>query len=240
MKIEDKNGNAIHTIEEWAKLYDTPQSSHQWKKGRSAYSAAQFILENDGSLVIQSRASDAIGETIEIEKIIPEFEVRFDEYGRGRVHDLGVFGRSQSGRSIFIGVEAKVDESFGASALDSYVAAKAKQIVGVSTNAPERIEKLLSQHFSNPDPAMFNVRYQLLYATVGTLAVEADIHLLFVVVFKTSLYNESIGAENFKDYVQFMNKCDASPLKLSTKEALGHILNINGQELLCLHEYFPL
>lgn len=240
MKIEDKNGREIFGLDDWAKIYETPQSSHQWKKGRSAYSAAQFVLELEGVPAIQSRITGVIGEPIEIEKIVPELEVRFDEYGRGRVHDLGMFGRTQSGKSIFIGVEAKVDESFGASVLDSYLAAKSKQIAGVSTNAPERIEKLLSQHFKNPNPSMFEVRYQLLYATVGTLAVEADIHVLYVVVFKTLLYDESIGVENYRDYVQFMNKVGASTLKLKTKEVLGHKLNINERELLCLHEYFEL
>ena len=234
MKIEDKNGNIIKDLNDWSKL----QSTRHWKKGRSAYSTAQFILEAGGASIIQSRVSDILGETIEIELITPEFEVRFDEYGQGRVHDLALFGKTRSDKKIFIGVEAKVDESFGAAVSETYLAAKAKQIVGKSTKAPERIEKLLSRHFNKPDPSMFNVRYQLLYATVGTLAAKADIHVLFVIVFKTDLYNENIGAENYQDYIRFMNISEASTVQLSTKETLGHKLNINGQELLCLYEHF--
>lgn len=124
--------------------------------------------------------------------------------------------------------------------LDAYLIAQAKQITGVSTKAPERIEQLLALHFKEPDPTMFDVRYQLLYATAGTLAAEADVHLLYVIVFKTPLYNESIGAENYRDYVQFMDKVGATTLRLPSKEAVGHKLDLKGRELVCLHEYFQL
>ena len=174
------------------------------------------------------------------ERAIPEFEVRFDELGRGRMHDIAIFGNTEYRESVFVGVEAKVDESFGASVHDVYLKAKAKQISGVSTNAPERIEKLLAMHFSEPDISMFDIRYQLLYATVGTLAAKADISVLFVIVFKTGMYNESISADNYRDYIQFMNKVGAIPLKLSSKEAQGHELELQEKRLLCLHEYFEM
>ena len=117
---------------------------------------------------------------------------------------------------------------------------KAKQITGTSTNAPERIEKLLAMHFRDPDPSMFDIRYQLLYATAGTLAAGADISVLFVAVFKTGLYTESSGVKNYRDYIQFMGKVGATPLKLSIKEVQGHKLVLQGKQLVCLHEYFEL
>lgn len=240
MIIESSNGAEISNIVDWAKLYDTPQSSHQWKEGRSAYSAAEFILNKNGSRVLQDRVSESIGKPFEIERVVPEYEVRFDKFGRGRIHDLGIFGTTTDGKSIFVGVEAKVDETFGASVHDSYLKMKAKQITGLSTNAPERIEKLLTMHFCDPDPSMFDIRYQLLYATAGTLAAGADISVLFVAVFKTALYNESIGVENYRDYIQFMGKIRAKPLQLPSKAVQGHELVLQGKRLVCLHEYFEL
>jgi Domain of unknown function (DUF6946) len=240
MRIETSRGNEITNLEDWAKLYDTPQSSHQWKEGRSAHSVAEFLINLDGAKTIQDRVSEAIGKTIEISRVIPEYEVRFDKFGRGRVHDLGMFGTTSDDETIFIGVEAKVDETFGATVHDSYLTAKAKQITGISTNAPERIEKLLAMHFSDPNPSMFDIRYQLLYATAGTLAADADISVLFVAVFKTDLYNESIGVENYRDYIQFMGKVGAIPLQLPTKEVQGHELLLQKKHLVCLHEYFEL
>ncbi|MCK5326867.1 MAG: hypothetical protein KAJ57_12685 [Woeseiaceae bacterium] len=240
MRIEDANGNEILTLEEWEKLYDTPQQSHQWVQHRSAYSVAEFMLNHDGASHIQARVSDAFGQSLMLERAIPEYEQRFDKYGRGRVHDLGIFGTSSDGRSVFVGVEAKVDEPFGATVHDSYLQAKANQITGKSTNAPERIEKLLALHFAEPDTSMFDIRYQLLYATAGTLAAEADISVLYVVVFKTPLYDESIGANNYRDYIHFVNKVGGKPVALGDKGAVAHQLELGGRELLCLHEYFAL
>ena len=240
MRIENSKGYEILNLADWEKLYDTPQSSHQWKEHRSAYSAAEFIMNRNGGAAIQSRVSDALCRAVNFHRAIPEFEVRFDEFGRGRIHDIAIFGATDSGESVFVGVEAKVDETFGSSVHDAYLTAKAKQIVGSATKAPERIEKLLSMHFAEPGMAMFDVRYQLLYATAGTIAAEADISILYIIVFKTALYNESIGAENYRDYIQFMSKVGAKPLNLSSKEVLGHELILQQKKLTCLHEYFEI
>lgn len=240
MRVEDLSGHEIASLKEWAALYDSPRQSHQWKQHRSAHSVAEFILAHNGGEAIQARVSQALGKNVGLERAIPEYEVRFDQYGRGRVHDLGIFGRTDSGQSVFVGVEAKVDESFGLPVKDVYLATKARQIAGVSTNAPARIEQLLAGHFKAPEPAMFDIRYQLLYATAGTLAVEADLHVLYVIVFRTPLYNETIGAENYRDYVQFMEKVGAESLRFASKEAVGHVLELEGRSLVCLYEYFQL
>lgn len=242
MDVIGSRGEKIESMEAWANLYESPRSSHQWKKFRSAYSVADFILNQNGSTVFQNRISQALGEPVKLELARPEMEVRFDQFGRGRMHDLGITGRTASGKSLFVGIEAKVDEPFGALVRERYLSAKARQIAGDSTNAPTRIENLLKLHFSEPDPSMFEVRYQLLYATAGTLAVSADVHVLYIVVFKTPLYNEIIAAENYQDYTNFMAKTKANPHKLTNneKEVTAHKLLLNGKELICLYECFDL
>jgi len=87
---------------------------------------------------------------------------------------------------------------------------------------------------------MFDIRYQLLYATAGTIAAGADISVFFVAVFKTALYNESIGADNYRDYIQFMGKVGGTPLQLPSKKVQGHELVLQGKRLVCLHEHFEL
>lgn len=240
MRIEDSSGTEIANFADWAKLYASPQASRQWKKCRSAYSAAEFILHQDGARTLQNRVAEALCENLKIERVVPEYEVRFDEFGRGRVHDIALFGTTNNGQSVFVGVEAKVDETFGASVKDSYLNSKAKQITGTSTNAPERIEKLLAIHFHKPDSSMFDIRYQLLYATAGTIAEGADISILFVVVFKTALYDERIGAENYQDYIKFMKIIGASSLKLPSTEVQGHEILLQDKRLVCLHEYIEM
>jgi len=240
MRVEDSEGNLISTMDDWAKLYDTPQQSHQWKKHRSAQSVAEFIINRKGADSIQSRISAVLSQSVSLERATPEVEIRFDKYGRGRVHDLAIFGQTDSGESLFVGLEAKVDESFGVYVRDAYLSAKAKQITGTSTKAPERIEELLGLHFSEPDVSMFDVRYQLLYATAGTLAAEADISVFYVIVFKTQLYDESIGADNYADYLHFVTSVGGIPIKQDNKEALAHELTLNGKRLVCIYEYFDL
>ena len=240
MKVEDILGNLLTSIADWAKLYDSPRSSHQWKQFRSAYSVAEFVLNRNGAESLRARVSDAIGEPVEFERAVPEYEVRFDRFGRGRMHDLAIFGKTSTGKTVFAGIEAKVDEPFGATVRDAYLTAKAKQMSGESTNAPERIEELIKLHFPKPDVSVFDIRYQLLYATAGTLAAGADISILFVVVFKTPLYSETMSSENYRDYVDFLGRVKAEPLKLSNQEAHGHKLILGTKELICLHESFEL
>lgn len=240
LKLEDSTGQPIASLEDWARLYDNHQTSHQWKKGRSAYSAAEFVLENDGLRLVSDRASETLHTPVTVDRAVPEYEVPFDEYGRGRVHDIGIVGRTAEGKSVFVGVEAKVDESFGATVLDTYLDAKARQICGISTNAPERMEKLLSRHFFEPTRAMFQVRYQLLYATIGTLAAGADHSILFVIVFRTNAYSEAKGAENFRDYAYFMESVNAVPLERPGAAALAHEIEFDGRPLQCRYEYFDL
>ncbi len=240
MRVLDVQGNPINSLADWARLYESPRSSHQWKQHRSAYSVAEFILNRNGAESLRARVAGAIGDPIEFERAVPEYEVRFDRFGRGRMHDLGIFGKTSSGKTLFVGVEAKVDEPFGATVRDAYLTAKAKQIGGESTNAPERIEDLIRLHFPTPDLSSFEVRYQLLYATAGTLAAGADVSVLFVVVFKTPLYSETLSAENYRDYVDFLGRVGAVPLKLPSKEAHGHKLILQGKELICLHEAYEL
>ena len=237
MRVEDSKGNQIDSIDAWELIYDNPQQRHHWKEHRSAYSVAEYILNRSGGSAIQSRVSEALGCSVRLIKAIPEYEVKFDKFGRGRVHDLGIFGETDSGRTVFVGIEAKVDEKFGNKTKDEYLKAKAKQIVGKPTNAPQRIEQLLALHFDQSDPAMFNTRYQLLYSTVGTTSVNVDIPVLYVLVFKTPLYDGSIGATNYRDYLQFIEGVGAEDISITSKEAVGHKLRLGDRELVSLYEY---
>lgn len=184
--------------------------------------------------------SSVLGETVCFESVMIEKESRFDAYGHGREHDLGIMGKRTSNKSLFIGLEAKVDESFGERIKKSYLNAKAKQLAGVSTNAPARVEELISSIFKMPDENIFDLRYQLFYAIMGTLAENADVSVLFVSVFKINLYNELIGLDNFKDYMAFMIKADAEKINTENNARTVHRLNIKDKEIICIYDNFYL
>ena len=240
MKIKDNHGNEINTLDDWANIYDTPREKIHWKKGRSAYSIAEYILNRSGTDKITQRLSEILNETVTLDYAIPELELRIDKFGRGRVHDLGVYGKTQSKSSLFVGVESKVDESFGNMIADVYLDSKARQIAGESTKAPERIEGLLGLHFKKPDRHVFNLRYQLLYATQGTIAAGADKSVLYILVFKTDLYDDLKGIDNFRDYITFLNALNAEELECSRSDSRVHRLLIGDKELISIYEQVDL
>ncbi len=237
MRIEDKSGNEITSIEDWKKLFETPQQKDHWKVGRSAHSIADFIMHRNGEDKISALIEKVLDEAVILEKAIPEYEVQFDNYGRGRVHDLGIFGRTQSGKSLFVGIESKVDESFNKPVLDIYLESKAKQLSGISTKAPERIEDLLKLNFKKINPSVFDVRYQLLYATAGTVAENADIYVLLIIVFKTTDYNELKGLDNYRDYLKFIDLAESVKIPIDDSQAIAHKLSIGDKELISIYEY---
>ena len=239
MRIENSKGDEISNIDEWAALYDTPKKRIHWKPQRSAYSTAEFILNHNGAAYLQDKVSKLVGEAVTLERAVPEYEQRFDPFYNGREHDLGIFGSTPAGKSVFVGLEAKVDETFGALVKAAYRAAKAKESSGKDTNAPERIERLLALHFAEPTDAMWDVRYQLLYATAGTLAAGADISVLYVLVFRTLDYNPDIGESNQRDYQDFIELAGGKDLAQGSDACL-HELMLDGKRLLCRYETIDL
>lgn len=72
---------------------------------------------------------------------------KFDDYGKGRTHDLGIYGKTVSGKRIFIGVEAKVNETFGGTVQSAYDKVAYLKSVGKNSNLDARIEGLKKKYF---------------------------------------------------------------------------------------------
>jgi len=229
MTIEFK-GKTISNIVEWEKEIFSDAKKMHWKVGRSAYSLAEFIINKNGEHTIIDEVSKIIGESLILDNAHPEYEVQFDNYGHGREHDLGIYGTTKSGKKVFIGVEAKVDEPFGNTISQAYIKGKAKQLNGENTNAPIRIEELLKRNYGNIKGKYFDLPYQLLFSTVGTLSVKADIHILFVIVFKTSLSDPLKVKDNKKKYDNFFKELGAKKLYKDCYK-----VNIDGNTLYSLY-----
>lgn len=235
-KIISNKGNLITSMEDWAKLYTAGNKAKHWKPGRSAYSIAEYVINRNGLNRIAERVSEVLEEGVAFEKAIPELELKFDTLGQGRVHDLGIYGQTSSGKSLFIGVESKVDETFNKTIADVYLQAIARRVGGGSTNAPERIEGLLRNHFRGPEKKDFDLRYQLLYSVAGTLASKQDLSMMYIIVFKTDLYDELRGLENLKDYIAFINASRSEELDCSHPEALVHKIKVFRKSLYSIYE----
>ena len=216
---QNKN-NEIKDIEEWENKVFTPgtKKKKDWKEGRSAERLADFMLHRDGEKFIKEEVEELLKKEIDFYYAIPEFEVKFDEFSKGRFHDLGIYGKTESGESVFIGVEAKVDETFGNLVSEQYEEAEKAYEQNNNSKAKVRIEELLVCNSIDSAPKDCNLRYQLLYATTGTVAVEAEISILLIVVFKTKNYNkannydEEKGRENDNDFENFIEATKAKEL----------------------------
>ena len=236
MEIEDSNGKQLNSLDDWKNLH----SPEHWEPGRSAYSVADFIVNRKGACKLRDRISSVLGEFVVFLKLIPEYEVRFDCYGgKHRVHDLGILGRTESGKSLFVGVEAKVDESFGAYVSDEWRKAVEQRSRGQSTSKPERIQELCARFDGGLGIATdADIRYQLLYGTAGTVCAEKDVSVFYVAVFLTEAYDDSIGESNRRDYKRFIEQAGGRPTGDDGMGASSHYLMLGRKPLVSVYEYF--
>ena len=236
MRVEDFKGNELTSMDDWQSLHEPDK----WKPGRSAYSVADFIVNQSGAEKLRERLSSVLGEPVAFLKLVPEYEVRFDRYGKGRFHDLGIRGNTASRGSLFVGVEAKVDETFGKYVGDEWREANELLERGENTNKPQRIQELCARFGGAPriTEDSSEIRYQLLYGVAGTIDAGADASVLYVAVFRTDAYDASIGEANRRDYLRFIECAGGEPIGSGGGGASAHLLTLSDKRLVSIYEYF--
>ena len=129
MRIEDSRGKEISNLDQWrSRVFGRPSKVRHWKRGRSAYSLAEFILNRRrGAAYLENRLSSVLSRHVKLEHATPEYLAKFDSYrGNPSNLDLGITGHVgwlALRQSLFVGVEAKVDESFGSTVSSRYASA---------------------------------------------------------------------------------------------------------------------
>lgn len=224
-------------MKEWSECV---RPSH-WKEGRSAYSLADFILNHEGSRILEERISGVLSRSVEFESSTVEYRARFDSYrGNPSNLDLGLFGSVDSGASLFVGLEAKVDERFGdGTVCERYESALKEKLKNPRSNAVARIEELLSNYFSeesSPCVSRFSdVGYQLLTGTAGTAATQKDLMVFYVMVFKTHLYDESKGNNNLADFQRFIERANGKSIATNSDDLQAYELEMGAARLSCVY-----
>lgn len=233
MEIKNKKNQPIQNLIEWQN--EIPQKD--WVEGRSAHSLAKFILNMNGIEQIKSIIKEILSDDVIFEKGIPEYEVKFDKFGKGRFHDLGIWGKLRStNKTVFIGIESKVDETFGQTVSEAYVSGIVKRLNGENTNLPDRVEKLIKQNFGNKiRNKHFDIRYQLLYATMGTLEEKTDISINLIIVFKSNSYDKIKGNENYRDYCQFIQNVISEKLTCNFDNVEVNRLTIDNRKIYSIY-----
>lgn len=132
-----------------------------------------------------------------IHTCIPEYETPLYGKGNGRNHDLAMFATD-----LFVGVEAKVDESFDVTILEA--------LQNASNNKMNRIRMLCELVFGKQDFKQLTFRYQLLTATAGVLLEAKRLNvskaILLIVELKTNgNYQEANIIRNQNDLELYFN-----------------------------------
>jgi len=249
MRVVDSRGQRISNLVEWqSRIFDGTSKEKDWKKGRSAHSLAEFIMDRKGAAYLETRMSSVLSQHVKLEQATPEYLAKFDSYpGNPSNLDLAITGyveRLTLRASLFVGVEAKVDETFGNTVRSRYSSAIKTREAGNRTNAPERVKGLLSRYFSvhgSPDSSRFApIRYQLLTGTAGTVAAPGEVSVFYILVFRTSMYDERKGMSNLRDYGSFIEAARGKLLIRDGKDFRADELELDGKRLLCVYDYVDL
>ena len=188
-----KRWKNIKSVEDWIKSF---QNSKKNEQGRSALSLAEFCNNDNIEDIFKEIIAPVIdSDNFSLDIAHPEKSSKFDDFSKQRIHDLGIYGKTSDNKSIFIGVEAKVNETYNSTLSNIYHHACTN---GKKTNIPNRIRLLINNYFPKITTES-NVRYQLLYAIAGTLCEKKDYSILVFLTFKTELYLEKSVRRNKKD-----------------------------------------
>lgn len=245
MKIVDSRNQTISTLTEWrSRIFDGTSKEKDWKKGRSAQSLAEFIMYRNGVSYLEERISAVLSRQVMLEQAKPEYLAKFDSYpGNPSNLDLGIAGyvkRPTLRESLFVGVEAKVNEPFAGTVKSRYSSAMKTRKAGKNTNAPERVKELLANYFSvkeSPDSSRFaDIRYQLLTGTAGTVATSYDVCVFYIMVFRTSLYDERKGLRNRRDYENFVEAAHGKLLMEEGRSFRADALDLGRKRLVCVYD----
>lgn len=184
--IIGKNNTPIATLQQWQNL-GGPQSSKQWRDGRSAKECAQAWLRTASPAVPAELdalfATHPLTSGMTVHTARPEVETKLDKFrgngrfhdlvlegdasgGKGRFHDLVLEGHAEADGKVVVCVEAKADEPFG-----NYTVLRAEQkamTANPGSKVGQRIALLKAALFP-PGTNVDKLRYQLMYAVAGTL-----------------------------------------------------------------------
>lgn len=178
MKIK-KNGTVINTLDDWRRLAGPKDPEKQWKADRSAMESARAWLASPGAFppeIASLLTSHPDFGLLTVDEIEPEAELRFDKWHGPRNADIAMLSMDEHG-AVAVTVEAKADESFDELVSDALSGALERRIVNSRSRGVDRILDLaaaLLPPIAKGNTKVGALRYQLLTATAGTLALARD------------------------------------------------------------------
>lgn len=199
-------------------------------------------MNRDGAKILEGRISSVLSQPITFQRGTPEYRAKFDSYRGPSNLDLGIFGRAGCESSLFVGLEAKVNESFDKDVRSKYRDAVRELSRKPSSRRVDRIRGLLSNYFGESaepcDSRFADVGYQLLTGVAGTAAVEQDVLIFYVMVFRTDLYDEEKGRENRLNYERFIEAAGGRIIAQGEGGFDAYEIMVGGRRVVCVYDYF--
>lgn len=240
LSIRNRNNFELKTIEAWKKGFEQVDDSKHWEPGYSAHSLGVFFTSGKGEKWLEEMTANLLGEVIEWDDARIEHESKLDFYvGKHRMQDLALWGKTSKGEKVFVGIEAKVLESFGNYSLrDEYENAVIyKKYKKPTSNKPDRVKDITSFLFPGQTPydeKVCNLRYQLMHYFTGSIREAptygeskkslrkrkegVDIVILPILVFTTDHYHSDTSKADLNES-DFKKFCNA--LGLTKKRVMG-------------------
>jgi hypothetical protein len=171
-----KNSQPIRTLDDWFRLASPKDGLKQWVDGRSAKESAKAWLGADGDMPVEIAeliSSHADIGPLTVERVEPECLLAFDEHRGPRNADIAMWAHDANG-PIAITVEAKADEAFDRMVADVLTAGRETLLTKPNSKALARaidLTRCLFDVRAGDEARVSELRYQLLTATAGTLAL---------------------------------------------------------------------
>lgn len=178
---------------DWQRLLGKPKL--HWKMGRSAMSAAACWEEANPNLPpdvlrILEDSQDPSLTGLELIAAIPEWEVDLPGGKRPSQTDVLAIARNAKGL-VIMGVEAKVDETFGPTIGEKMSEPSSGQLERIAY-----LEKVLGR----TEPLPGAIRYQLLHRSVSALLTAKAFHAPVAVMLVQSFCPNSTWREDFSAF----------------------------------------
>ena len=236
----DSPDSPLDSMEKWKNAFcKIDGDASHWKAGRSAQSLAEWVLSGEACKTITNELNKLTELKDDLVRCFDRAEIEclcpFDSYPNPRRQDMGIWGRTESGKVFFIGVEAKVDEPFDRTLREVMESAKAKLIKTPSSQSLARISGLCRWFGINIDDGSVcsddaNLRYQLLHFAKGTADIEnVDFRIMLLVTFQTDKSAPQKVKNNIDEWNRFLKRffvSDSEEFYLRIQTEHNHLIAI--------------
>ena len=235
-----KSGKVVTTLDDWH-IHAGPKLDVQWQDDRSAKESARAWLSSAPEIPVELRevllSHSDIGPLQEW-SAEPEAQAPFDSF-RGEPANLDVLllGRDSEG-PLVVAVEAKADETFGATISDTLDAARERLAANLRSKGVARVQQLTSAILGvGPDEidTHGHMRYQLLTATAAALCVAerrtSERAVVMIHEFVTNRTSDECHATNASDLDGFVQLISEGSVAAVTPGALHGPFTVPGSPL---------